>query len=139
MKMSRIPKWLKPSIWFKSIEKSLYDFSKMYPVVIGIGILIIILTYVLPINGYLLVIIGLIVDIVGVSLIIEPVLSQLKIFEKIKFFKKSLLSSKTIDKLEESHIQQSQNKGKLGLMIIILGFILQIIGNYLQYVDSMQG
>ena len=69
---------------------------------------------------------------IGAVFIIEPVITQFRAYEKLSFFKKSLLSSKTIDKLEENHIHQSQKKGMLGLRILILGFILQIIGNYFQ-------
>lgn len=134
MKMNR---WLQPDFWYKSIEKSQYDFSEMYPMVTGVGILVILISFTLPINGYLLVVIGLIFDIVGAIFVIEPVVTQFRNYEKLSFFKKSLLSSKTIDKLEENHIKQSQKKGMLGLRILILGFILQIIGNYFQYLNSL--
>lgn len=134
--MSRIYEWLKPYFWFQSLKKTPYDFSEMYPLVIAVGILILLFAFLLPINGYILVIIGLITDIIGVIFIIEPVVTQYRTYAKILFFKKSLLSSKTIDALEQNRIRQSQNKGMLGLRIIILGFILQIIGNYFQFLNT---
>jgi len=111
--------------------------SKLIPVATGICVFIGIMGVLLPINGYVIVNIGLIVDIVGALFIISPLVNQFKMHNRILFFKRSLLSSKTIDKMEENKIKQDEHKGRLGLTLLLEGFILQIIGNVFQYFDSL--
>ena len=129
----------RPYLYFKTLKQNTSNVNLadlQYHVVLS-GILLGMISLALPINGYLLVIIGLCVDIVGAIFIISPLVNQYSTYNRLAFFKKSLLSSKTIDNLQQTNIINSQNKGRLGLIILVEGFVLQIFGNYFQYLSTI--
>ena len=113
------------------------DYDKTYPFVLGFGILIIILSFLMPINSYILVIIGLAVDIVGAAFIISPLLHQLERFRSISFFARTSRSETSDTWRQEMYLRDDQNKARLGLNILVLGFLLQILGNFYQYLINV--
>jgi len=113
------------------------DYSKTYPFVLGFGVVMIFLALFMLINGYILVIIGLAVDIVGALFIISPLLHQLERFRTLAFFA-GAHDDETFDNWRrEDYLRDDQNKAKLGLSILVLGFLLQILGNYYQYLNLL--
>jgi len=111
------------------------DYSNTYPFVLGFGVVIIFLSVLIPINGYILVIMGLVIDIVGAGFIISPLLHQLERFHTLSFFARAH-DDETFDNWRrEDYLRDDQNKAKLGLSILILGFLIQILGNLYQYLN----
>jgi len=122
------------SFFYKLVNSPSPSFEKTYPFVLGFALVIIALSVLLPINGYFLVMIGLALDILGAILIISPLINQYLINYNQRFFKSS---TEVFNQMREDRILISnQNRARLGLLILIFGFALQILGNYFQYLNS---
>jgi len=111
-------------------------YTKTYPFVLGFGLVIILLSVLVFVDGYFLVMLGLGIDIVGAILIIAPLLNQYERYEQQKWRERSKISMG--DYQERSNIWNDQNQAKLGLSILVMGFLLQILGNYFQYLSQIE-
>jgi len=110
-------------------------YTKTYPFVLGFGLVIIFLSVLVFVDGYFLVMLGLGIDVFGAILIIAPLLNQYERYEQQKFRERSKIGS---DYQERSNIWNDQNQAKLGLSILVMGFLLQILGNYFQYLSQIE-
>ena len=85
-------------------------------------------------DSYHLIITGLLLDMVGAGLIVSPILSLRKMSQD-ELDRQALFNS------VGRHVKQVNRNQILawsGLGFLIFGFILQIIGNYIQYLNTLE-
>ena len=76
---------------------------------------------------------GLIFDIVGAILIVNPILNYIKKFKGSEFGEKvTYYQPKDSIRGDYEKDYKNQRKARIGLVLLLIGFCLQIIGNLLQ-------
>lgn len=130
-------KTLKARLYSKIFEMITPEIKDAIPFLIGLGILTGLIAFILPLHPNFLMILGLCIDIIGAFLIVSPILNEYNKF-KIKEFKKkySFPEKSKFEPDDNTSIRNNQNRGRLGVSVLILGFVFQILGNILQWINS---
>jgi len=86
------------------------------------------------IDGYSLIILGLIADVIGAVLIVSPILSLRKMDQKE-------LARIALEDTEANKYIKKTNRNRVlvwvGVGFLVGGFVSQIVGNYFQYLESL--
>lgn len=88
-------------------------------------------------DGIILITIGLVFDICGAFLILKPLLNRMKWIDP-KNEQGARLQNYSIRVDDEKAEWKHQVNARYGLGFLITGFLLQIIGNYFQYLNSIK-
>lgn len=86
-------------------------------------------------EGLIFILFGLVLDICGALLIIKPLLNIIKKLDPKK--QQGAPEKYAIQSTDEDTEWKYQNWARYGLMFLVIGFVLQILGNYLQYLDRI--
>jgi len=86
-------------------------------------------------EGLVFILFGLALDICGAFLIIRPLLNRIKKLDPKK--QQGAPEKYAIQYTDEDTELKYQKWARCGLVFLVIGFGLQILGNYLQYLDRI--
>lgn len=139
----KLPRYPNQKTWKEQLHSKVFEtpppiIQDVIPLLFLFGLLVSLIAVFLPLHPNFLMIFGLGIDIIGAFLIVSPIINEYSRFTlkefKIKYSYPKISKSHPDDDIS---ILNNQNRGRLGLSVLILGFLFQILGNVLQWANSL--